>query len=118
MEDIGIPYFFFTIFHWNFIPFSAMFLEFLTLICRRFGKFRHFSDMIFGISYYGILDIGISDTFGLAYSLDFYTFSNLLTQEGIEDIGIPDTFGHAYSLDFYIFSHLLTQEGIEDTGIP
>ena len=34
------------------ILFSAMFLEFLTFVCRRFGKFRHFSDMIFGISYY------------------------------------------------------------------
>ena len=52
------------------------------------------------------------------WTLEFQTFSNLLTQEGIEDIGIPDTFGHAYSLDFCIFSHLLTQEGIEDTGIP
>ena len=39
-------------------------------------------------------------------------------REGIEDIGIPDTFGHAYTLNFYTFSHLLTQEGIEDTGIP
>ena len=62
MEDIGIPYFFFTILHWNpylfrqfcigIHTFSVMFLEFLTFVCRRFGKFRHFSDMIFGISYY------------------------------------------------------------------
>ena len=34
------------------ILFSAMFLEFLTFVCHRFGKFRHFSDMNFGISYY------------------------------------------------------------------
>ena len=33
------------------ILFSAMFLEFLTFVCHRFGEFRHFSDMNFGISY-------------------------------------------------------------------
>ena len=57
-----------------------------------------------------IEDIGIPDSFGHAYSLDLYTFSNLLTQEGIEDIGIPDTFGHAYTLDLYTFSTYLLRK--------
>ena len=111
MEDIRIPYFFFTILHWN----PYLFRQFCIGIHTFFGNVL------------GIPDFCLPQVWEIQ-TLFWYDFWNFILfpaissleweREGIEDIGIPDTFGHAYTLDFYTFSHLLTQEGIEDTGIP
>ena len=111
MEDIGIPYFFFTILHWN----PYLFRQFCIGIHTFFGNVL------------GIPDFCLPQVWEIQ-TLFWYDFWNFILfpaissleweREGIEDIGIPDTFGHAYTLDFYTFSHLLTHEGIEDTGIP
>ena len=111
MEDIGIPSFFFTILHWN----PYLFRQFCIGIHTFFGNVLGIPDFCLP----QVWEIQTLFWYDFWNFILFPAISSLeWEREGIEDIGIPDTFGHAYTLDFYTFSHLLTQEGIEDTGIP